>query len=134
MAQKIGRPKSDNPRNIRLEITLNKDEGAIVRVFHANRNSRESVFKILFENTLLNITDTVLAWDGDVNENATVAYNPDDPSYVAPLGRSLTTRPDKSRMILTSVTVQASIVVALVVVAAVVTSVILRNVRRKHEE
>ncbi|CAL7899697.1 hypothetical protein MWF99_09290 [Fusobacterium necrophorum] len=26
MAQKIGRPKSDNPRNIRLEITLNKDE------------------------------------------------------------------------------------------------------------
>ena len=115
-------------------ITLNKDEGVIVRVFHANRNSRESVFKILFENTLLNIADTVLAWDGDVNENATVAYNPDDPSYVAPLGRSLTTRPDKSRMILTSVTVQASIVVALVVVAAVVTSVILRNVRRKHEE
>ncbi|MCI7343403.1 MAG: hypothetical protein MSH33_05605 [Fusobacterium necrophorum] len=26
MAQKIGRPKSVNPRNIRLEITLNKDE------------------------------------------------------------------------------------------------------------
>lgn len=26
MAQKIGRPKSINPRNIRLEITLNKDE------------------------------------------------------------------------------------------------------------
>ena len=24
--KKIGRPKSDNPRNIRLEITLNKDE------------------------------------------------------------------------------------------------------------
>ncbi len=24
--KKIGRPKGDNPRNIRLEITLNKDE------------------------------------------------------------------------------------------------------------
>lgn len=24
--KKMGRPKSDNPRNIRLEITLNKDE------------------------------------------------------------------------------------------------------------
>lgn len=24
--KKIGRPKSENPRNIRLEITLNKDE------------------------------------------------------------------------------------------------------------
>ena len=24
--KKIGRPKSNNPRNIRLEITLNKDE------------------------------------------------------------------------------------------------------------
>ena len=24
--KKIGRPKSDNPRNIRLEITLNKNE------------------------------------------------------------------------------------------------------------
>ena len=24
--KKIGRPKSDNPRNIRLEITLSKDE------------------------------------------------------------------------------------------------------------
>lgn len=26
--KKIGRPKSNNPRNIRLEITLNKDEDA----------------------------------------------------------------------------------------------------------
>lgn len=24
--KKVGRPKSNNPRNIRLEITLNKDE------------------------------------------------------------------------------------------------------------
>ena len=113
-------------------IKLSKDENAIVRVFHANRDSGESVFKISFENTLLNIADTVLAWDGDVNNNATVAYNPDDPSYVAPLGRSLTTRPDKSRMILTSVTAQASVMVALIVVAAVVIFVGLRYWRRGH--
>ena len=109
------------------------EKGAmVVRVFHANRDSAESVFEVNFENMLLNVTDTVLAFnDGESEAGATVAYNPDDPTYVPPLGESITTNPNKSRMILTSVTTQAAAMGALIVVVTAGIFAVWRQVRKK---
>lgn len=109
------------------------EKGAVVvRIFHANRDSAESVFKVNFENMLLNVTDTVLAFNDNENEaGATVAYNPDDPTYIPPLGESITITPNKSRMILTSVTAQAAAMGALVVVATAGIFAVWRQVRKK---
>lgn len=112
-------------------VKLDLDTQAVVRVFHANRDSAESVFNIKLTNMLVNVTDAVLANDDANAAGAVVAYNPDDPTYVPPLGESLTVRPDKSRMMLTSVVAQAAAMVALAVVVAMVVTVAWRQARRE---
>lgn len=112
-------------------IKLNLDAPAIIRIFHANRDSAESVFEMKFDNTLLNVTDAVLAADDSSAAGTVVAYNPDDPTYVPPLGESLTVGSNKSRMLLSSVTAQAAVVVGLAVVVATIASVVWRQVRRE---
>lgn len=52
--KKIGRPKSNNPRNIRLEITLNKNEDIKLKKISENKKSSRTSILIkglkLFEN------------------------------------------------------------------------------------
>ena len=116
-------------------VKLNKGEAAVVRIFHADRDSAESAIRMSFSNMLLNVTNTTLAQNDDGKDvGTTVAYNPEDPSYVAPLGESLTYTPDRSRMILTSVVTQASVMGALIVIVMIIVSVILRQIRRGNTE
>ena len=112
-------------------VKLEKGEGVIVRIFHADRDSAESVLRVKLSNTLINVVDTTLAEAGD---GTTVAYDPENPDYIAPLGESLTYAPDKSRVILSAVIAQASVFGALMVVAMIVASVVWRMVRRKEED
>ena len=115
-------------------VKLAKGERSIVRIFHADRDSSESAIRMSFSNMLLNVTNTILAQnDNGEDTGTTVAYNPENPSYVAPLGESLTYTPDRSKMILTSAITQASVMGALIVVVMIVVSVILRQVRRDEE-
>ncbi len=105
------------------------DEGAtIVRVFHADRNSPESVFKINFSNMLLNLTSSTLASTGEIQ----VAYDPENPSYIAPLGESLTVTPDTNRAILVSAVAQIAVLGALLVLFLMTISLVSRYSRRDH--
>jgi len=107
-------------------VRVEAGAGTIVRIFHADRNSTESVFKIRFSNMLLNITNTNLA----AEDGAQVAYDPENPSYIAPLGESLTVRPDKSHAILVAAIAQVSILGALMVLFVVATSVVWKYAHR----
>ena len=107
-------------------VRVYRDSGTVVRIFHADRNSSESVFKIKFSNMLLNITDTTIASDNNVE----VAYNPENPSYIAPLGESLRVEPDKSKMILAVVTAQAFILSILMIIFAFIIFAVWRYAHR----
>ena len=107
-------------------VRVYRDSGTVVRIFHADRNSSESVFKIKFSNMLLNITDTTIA----SGNNVEVAYNPENPSYIAPLGESLRVEPDKSKMILAVVTAQAFILSILMIIFAFIIFAVWRYAHR----
>lgn len=110
-------------------IKLQKNEGSIIRIFHADRDSSESVFKLEFTGMDLNLVNTKIAENGEAGVQ--VAYDPTDPSYVAPLGVSSVLKPDskKGRIII------ATIYGALVVVFAVVFVMVARRViKRKIEK
>ena len=103
-------------------------DSAIIRVFHADRDSKESVFKMHFEGMVLNMTNATLAKNGD---GVTVAYDPTDPTYVAPLGESMTFGADHSRSMLMASIIQASVLGMLAVVLIAVISIVMKTKKRE---
>ncbi len=73
-------------------IDVSKNENTIVRVFHADRDTTASVLKIRLSGVKLNLVSSKIADSGE--DGVQVAYDPTDPSYVAPLGTSLIVNPD----------------------------------------
>ena len=116
-------------------IKLEKGTNAVIRIFHANRDSDESVFKLSFSNMVFNMVDTTLARIDAKDDGTEVAYvSPEDAEHAKPLGESSTHAPDKSRMIASSMTAQVSALAVLVVGAGVVISGVLRYWRRGHNQ
>lgn len=107
-------------------IKLADTDSAIIRVFHADRNSKDSVFEMELVNMLLNVSKASLA---QTDNTAEVAYNPEDPSYVAPLGESLYIRPNYSNTMAMMVTTQAAILGVLMILAVVAISLVWRYSR-----
>lgn len=84
-------------------INVTIGSGAMVRIFHADRDSKGSVFGIDLENIDLNVIDTELAnEDGGVQ----IAYDPSNPSYIPPLGDSMIFRPDTTKGLIVLATVE----------------------------
>lgn len=107
-------------------VKLSLDGGAIIRIFHADRNAASSVFKISFSNMVLNITNSSLAReDGGVE----VAYDPANPSYIPPLGESLTVEPNKTRALAGTISIQMLVIGVLAVIIIMVISVAWRYSR-----
>lgn len=104
-------------------------DSAIIRVFHADRDSKESVFKMHFEGIVLNMTNATLAKNGD---GVAVAYDPTDPTYVAPLGESMTFGANRSRSMLMASIIQASVFGMLAVVLIAVISVMVKTSKREQ--
>lgn len=79
-------------------IVLGKDQGAILRIFHADRDAMNSIMKLKISGMNLNILSTQVANDGTGEAQvAQVSVDPNDPTYTAPLGESLTSSPDGTR-------------------------------------
>ena len=122
-------------------IKLDKGAQTVIRIFHADRDSEDSVFAIRTSGMLLNIMSTNLAKKGEdgsfdkvvavVSPDEASAGDPtvDDSAYAIPLGESTTSRLDKSRMVATSIITQAFSVVALAVVVMVGVYMIRRQKR-----
>ena len=94
-------------------IDVEKGTGSIIRIFHADRDETESVFKVKFSEMNLTITDTKLA-DND-GDGLQIAYDPNDPSYVAPLGESAVVRPDGTRGHIIIATIEGVMIVTLAI-------------------
>ena len=95
-------------------ITVGKDQDSAVRIFHADRDAKESVFAMQVRGMKPNAINTQMAGADGVQ----VAYDPNDPSYIAPLGESSTFRPDGTRgyMVMMMVFGVAAVVFAVLVV------------------
>ncbi|MBR3122245.1 hypothetical protein IKF28_02245 [Candidatus Saccharibacteria bacterium] len=106
-------------------INIGGDEGSMVRIFHADRDSDGSTFGIKFSGMNLGITDAKLANRKD--EGLQIAYDPTDPTYVAPLGESTVVRPDGTRGFVIMMTIEGVMVVALSVLLVFSIRSLLRN-------
>lgn len=108
-----------------------EDNSAIIRVFHADRDSETSVFKVKFDGMVLNITNTSGTRYGS---GAELAYDPADPSYVAPLGESIMVNPDSRQMLVVKIVTQIVSVGGFGVLLIVAISVAWRYLHRDRSQ
>lgn len=89
-------------------INIEKGDNGIIRIFHADRDSDESVFQLKTHEMKLNVIKTKVA-GGDTETQ--IAYNPSDPLYVAPLGETSVFRPDGTRGYIIMMTIAGGLIV-----------------------
>lgn len=104
-------------------ISVEPGGGSIIRVFHADRDSAESTFGVMFNNINLDIVNSELA---DAS-GAQIAYDPSDPSYIKPLGRSMTVRPDDTKGYMVIATIEGVAIVAIAILVIMITHVLIKN-------
>ena len=114
-------------------VTLTKNDSSIVRVFHADRDSANSVFNIVFRGMNLTITDSKLAnREGD---GVQIAYDPSDPTYVAPLGETTVVKPDGTKGYIIMATIEGMMVIVFsVLIAAAIHNVVRRKIVARDSE
>ena len=107
-------------------VNLESGDGTMVRIFHADRDARDSVFEIDFTGMSSSVMNTEIANGGGVQ----IAYDPSDPTFVAPLGVSRVFSPDNTK----GYFVMATIYGVLVVASSVFVVILARYmIRRKAE-
>lgn len=106
-------------------ITVNQGESAIIRIFHADRNSSESVMKMEFAGMDLNVMNTSVA--GNDDGSVQIAYDPNDPTFVAPLGETLTTAPNNTKGFMVMAIIEGGAIVLMAIFAAVIARAMLKN-------
>ena len=110
-------------------VTIAGDDGSIVRVFHADRDSEDSVFNAKFAGMNLTLVDTKLAEDGE--DAIQVAYDPSDPSYVAPLGESVVFKPSGTKGLIIVATIEGAVLVVFSVFTVLMVKYLMTSKRKK---
>lgn len=111
-------------------IKLEKEKGAIIRVFHADRDSTESVFSFRFTKMNLNVMDTKIA-SGE--SEIQVAYDPENPDYIPPLGVSKVFRPDSTRGLVIMLIIEGALLIIVAILFTVAVRYGLDALRRKKQ-
>ena len=97
------------------------DEGSIIRVFHADRDSGESVFNLAFKEMNLSVIESKIAEGGTSGDGGIqVAYDPSDPSYIAPLGETKVFLPDRTNGFLVIAMIEGFAIIVLTILLMVV--------------
>jgi len=110
-------------------ITVTKDEGLAVRIFHADRDAGDgSVFKIGLTGMSLNVVQTQLASGAG---GVQVAYNPADPSYVGPLGESMVVGPDGTRGYVVTATILGVAIATCAIFMVIMAHALIKSKMRK---
>lgn len=110
-------------------IKVNKGEGSIIRIFHADRDADGSVFKVYLTGMNLNIVQTQLA---SGSSGVQVAYDPSDPTgYVGPLGESSVFRPDGTKGYMIMATVLGVMIMACAIFTAILAHTLIQSKQRK---
>lgn len=108
-------------------VNLSVGEAAVIRVYHANRDSKNSVFSVRVSSMVLSVTEK--------NGEATVAYDPTNPGAVAPMGESLTVGLEQSRMMDVVAAVKGmSFGLIMVCITAIIFAVVKRWQRAHSQE
>ena len=107
-------------------VKLTEGEGEMIRIFHADRDARESRFEMGLAGMNLNIVNTQLAEEGN-GDSMQIAYDPTNPSYEAPLGRSVVIEADNTKGLVTLVTVEGVLVVVFAVLVAVAAKMVIHQ-------
>lgn len=110
-------------------ITLNKGEGSMVRIFHADRDEDDSVFNVKFTGMNLTIVDTKMAENGK-GDSMQIAYDPTDPTYEAPLGQSVIVKPDNTRGYMIIVMIEGAMVVVFSILTVVAAKIVVDRKKR----
>ncbi len=106
-------------------VNLNNGEMGIIRVFHANRDSKSSALEVKISGMVLNTTTNK---DGVME----VQYNPANPGYMAPLGETLTVGFNQEKIMATTNNVKILSFGAIGVFAALIIYAGLKYWRRGH--
>ena len=93
--------------------SLDLADDGIIYIFHADRDSAESVFDIKMSHVAFPISDTAIAYD--------------DSSYVAPLGESMTAAPDYRSAIVNTITIELIVLCFLVLMTPFAVRLIMRH-------
>lgn len=110
-------------------VKLSEGQGAMIRIFHADRDSDDSTFNMKFTGMNIAVEDSKLARRGE-EDAVQIAYDPSDPTYVAPLGATSVVRPDAVKGYIVVATLEGVFIVA----TAVLMAVALRFVVKAHRE
>lgn len=105
-------------------INVEKGQNAILRIYHADRDSDDSVLKVQITGMSLNIVDATFA---GADEGVQIAYDPTDPSYMPPLGQSVIVRPDSTRGYIIMATIEGVAIVVIAVFAVVMARALIKN-------
>lgn len=104
-------------------INVKSDESSIVRIFHADRDSKDSVFGVAFSNMNLEVANSQLADASDIQ----IAYDPTDPTFVKPLGKSMTVRPDNTKGYMIMATIEGIALAVVAILVAMVAHALIRG-------
>ncbi len=107
-------------------ITLKEGDSSSVRVFHADRDAGGSVFDVNFTGMNITIVDTKMAQNGK-GDSMQVAYDPTDPTYVAPLGQSVVVKPDNTKGYMIIAMIEGVMVVAFSVLTVVAAKIVIEK-------
>ncbi len=110
-------------------IKVNKGDGSMVRIFHADRDSQDSVFNMKFAGMNVTIVDTQMAKNGK-GDSMQIAYDPTDPTYVAPLGQSVMVRPDNTKGYIVMATIEGVMIVAFSVMMVIAAKMVVRRSKK----
>lgn len=110
-------------------VTINKKQNSIIRIFHADRDSKDSSFKIKFSKMDLNVMNVRIADSGE--EGVQIAYDPSDLTYTAPLGESLVLQPDDTKSKVVLATIEGGVVLVLSVLLTSAIHFIFRTRQQK---
>ena len=106
-------------------VKLQDGSEAVMRVYHADRDSAGSVFGVEFSGMNLNVVNTRIA---SGQEEVQVAYNEEDPLYVAPLGVASEITPDSTKGLMALIIVQAALMVVSAVIVVLMARLVVRQI------
>lgn len=107
-------------------VSVNAGAGAMIRIFHADRDAKNSVFDMRLKGFNVSVLNSEIA-NGD---GVQVAYDPNDPSYIAPLGVSEVFSLDNTK----GYAVMATIYGVLIMASAVFMLILVKYMIRQKQE
>lgn len=110
-------------------VNVTKEDGSIARIYHADRDSAGSTFNVKFSGMNLSVTGAKLAENSD--DGVQIAYDPSDPTYVAPLGESSVFRPDSTKGLIVMATIEGVMIVVVAVLVALAARFMVRQKVKK---